>query len=225
MNNKMKKCKTCGADFAKSAKFCPQCGAKNPRGLQTFLIVVVILIALMAISSAINSGNSDQPKKVENNTPSNETLQTNEESPNEETPAASPPEVVQTPFTVGDTVELNDIRVTFVGVSNPPSNAFSKPADGKIFVACEFTIENNSSKDIAISSLLSFEAYIDDFSTNISIPGMVTSSKTQLDGSVAAGKKMNGIVAYEAPEDWENIEIRLKPDFWSGKEFVFVAES
>lgn len=45
----------------------------------------------------------------------------------------------------------------------------------------------------------------------------------QLDGTVAPGKKMNGIVAYEMPADWSKLEIEYSPSFW-GKAMKFVAE-
>lgn len=47
---KMIKCKTCGADIAKSAKVCPHCGAKNKKfPLVPILIVAVILFFAVAI--------------------------------------------------------------------------------------------------------------------------------------------------------------------------------
>ena len=95
--------------------------------------------------------------------------------------------------------------------------------DGKVFLICEFQIENNSSNDIAVSSMLSFEAYIDDYATTIDLSATVSADNPQLDGSVASGKKMNGIVGYEADENWSEIEIRFTPDFWSNKEIVFTA--
>lgn len=41
---------------------------------------------------------------------------------------------------------------------------------------------------------------------------------------IAAGKKMTGIVGYEVPKDWKEIEIRFTPDFWSGNEITFIAD-
>ena len=70
--------------------------------------------------------------------------------------------------------------------------------------------------------MLSFEAYVDDYSTNMNLSALLSVDKSQLDGSVAAGKKMNGVIGYEADSDWSSIEIRFKPDFWSGSEFTFV---
>lgn len=96
------------------------------------------------------------------------------------------------------------------------------PSDGKVFIVCEFEIENNSDKDISVSSMLSFEAYVDDYSTNMNLSALLSVDKSQLDGSVAAGKKMNGVIGYEADSDWNTIEISFTPDFWTGNEIKFV---
>ena len=46
---KMKKCKACGADIAKSAKICPHCGAKNG-GSKIPLIIVIVIVLLIVIA-------------------------------------------------------------------------------------------------------------------------------------------------------------------------------
>ena len=46
--------------------------------------------------------------------------------------------------------------------------------------------------------------------------------KSQLDGNIASGKKMNGIVAYQVPSDYKTMEINVTPDFWSGKDIKFI---
>ena len=56
---KMTKCKTCGADIAKSAKVCPACGAKQKKPV--VLIVIAVFIAIGIIGTALG-GNS--PEKV-----------------------------------------------------------------------------------------------------------------------------------------------------------------
>ena len=48
--------------------------------------------------------------------------------------------------------------------------------------------------------------------------------KNQPDGTVAPGKKMNGVIGYEVPADWKELEIKFTPDFWSNKDISFVAK-
>ena len=120
---------------------------------------------------------------------------------------------------------MNDIIVSLKDVSESHGSTFNKPADGNVFVICEFEITNNSDKEINISSMLSFEAYCDDYACTFSLSALLEKqNKNQLDGTVAPRKKFNGIVGYEVPSDWKNMEIHFTPDFWSNKEFIFVAE-
>lgn len=129
----------------------------------------------------------------------------------------------QTVFNVGDTVSLSNVEVTFVSCEESRGSDFFKPSDGNVFLVCEFEVDNKSQSDITISSMLSFETYVDDYSTSLSVSATVSTDRQQLDGSVAAGKKMSGAIGYEVPDDWKELEIRFTPDFWSGKEITFVA--
>ena len=68
---------------------------------------------------------------------------------------------------------------------------------------------------------MSFEAYFDDYSSNLDVTAMALSGKDQLDGTVAAGKKIKGVIGYQASEDWSNMELHFTPDVWAGKDIVF----
>lgn len=206
-NKKLVQCKHCGEMIAKSAKTCPHCGAKNKKPTA---LIVVLIIAVLIIAIAAFGGSDNEPEKVGEVTQPSESV----------SPSAEPE---KTTFGVGDQVVLNDIVVKLVDVSESSGNSIMKPDDGNTFVIFEFEIENNSEKDIAVSSMLSFEAYVDDYATTMSLSAMVSSDKTQLDGSVAAGKKMNGVIGYEVSKGWSEIEVRFTPDFWSGKDIIFVA--
>ena len=51
---------------------------------------------------------------------------------------------------------------------------------------------------------------------------MISSDIPQLDGSVAPGKKMHGVIGYEVDENWNSIDIRFTANFWAGRDFTFV---
>lgn len=214
MANKMTTCKVCGAEVAKSASTCPKCGAKLKKK-HPILGILIVLIAIGVIVSVV--GGNNQPKKVgTNDTPSSSTTTTKTTEPTQ-APA-------QSRFEVGDKVELNDIVVSLVSVSESNGSSYNKPSEGNVFILCEFEIENNSSKEIAISSMMSFSAYCDDYATNLSLGALMEKgNKNQLDGTVASGKKFNGVVGYEVPADWKEIELQFTPDFWTGKDIKFVA--
>ena len=200
----MTTCRTCGETIAKSANICPKCGAKQKKR-HPILGIILAVFGIGLIGAAINGGGNEPEKVGDVDTPK----QTQEEQ--------------KTEFCVGDVVSLNDIEVTFVSCTESNGKQYLEPEEGNVFLICEFSIDNKSEKDIAVSSLVSFEAYVDDYSTTLSLTGTVSTDKQQLDGSIAAGKKMNGVVGYEVPKDWKELEIRFTPDFWTGKDITFIA--
>lgn len=206
MSKKMINCKTCGAEIAKSAKACPNCGAKNKK--HTALGIILIIVAVLVVAVAVGSGNENPQKVVEGG----QTGKIVDSSAQEDNI-----------FSVGDKVSLGDVAVTLVNVSENEGGNYMTPSDGNVFIVCEFTIENNSSKDIAVSSMLSFDAYVDEYATNLSLSAMLSTNQTQLDGTIASGKKMNGVVGYEVDRDWSVFEIRFTPSFWSGSEIIFTS--
>lgn len=209
-------CKTCGAQISSDAKACPSYGAKVKKP-KIWLWVIVGVLVLGVIGGAFGSS-ADKPQPVGSSTENSERVTSS--LPDKETAAVeAAPE--KTSFGIGEAAEYRDIIVTLNSVTESNGNGVFKPEDGKVFLLCEFTIENNSSSDLAVSSMLSFEAYADDYSASMNLSATVSSDKNQLDGSVASGKKMNGVIGYEVLNDWSNFEIRFQPNVWSSKSFIF----
>ena len=202
MKSKLTNCKVCGAEVAKSASSCPKCGAKMKKK-NPLLGILLIIFGFAMIGIAFGGGGEGDAGSSSS--------------------AASSQE--QTVFGVGDQVALNDVVVTFNGVTESRGTEFNRPGDGNVFLVCEFTIENNSAQDVNVSSMLCFEAYVDDYTASMSLSAMVLdANKAQLDGTVAAGKKMNGIIGYEVSSEWKELEVRFTPDFWAQKDITFIAE-
>lgn len=234
------KCSKCGTEF--EAKFCPECGTpanrdstvqqvqpqqpiyQNPvapqkkKGgcLKGGLIVIGVIIVIAIIASIVgggkgNSGSASTPATAAQTKP------VTSEAASTTASAASK----TTSYGIGQPATADGITMTLASVKESKGSEYIKPADGKVFVLCEFNIDNASSKDLTISSVLCFEAYVDGYSVDQSITGLAAKgSKQQLDGKVAAGKKMNGVIAYELPTNWKELEIQLNPDalsFFSGK--------
>lgn len=208
--DKMTNCRSCGAEIAKSAVTCPHCGARNKRK-HVLLWVVLGVLALIIIGAAGSGGSEPAPAA-------------GSRSGSADAPKSESKAPVKKTFGVGESAELKDIVVTLVSVEESSGSQFNQPTDGNVFVICEFEIENNSSSEIAVSSLLSFAAYCDDYSLNFSLTALLEKgNRNQLDGQIAAGKKMNGIIGYEVPIGWNELEIRFTPSFWSGNEIIFTA--
>lgn len=208
-----KKCKHCKSDIPHDSKVCPQCRKKQGGGcLKTILICFV----LICIIGGIVGMSEDKPKKVEkqdSNTeqvPAKKDDDTKNEAENE-----------KDTFAIGETAEMNDVQVTMTDYSESNGSEWNEPADGKIFVLVEFEIQNNSDSELAVSSALSFEAYADDYAANVSLGALIENEQTQLDGSIAPGKKMRGWVGYEVPVEWKNLEIHFTDNVWSSDKFKF----
>ncbi|MCR5150683.1 MAG: DUF4352 domain-containing protein [Clostridiales bacterium] len=122
---------------------------------------------------------------------------------------------------IGDTVKYDGINITLVDVENSYGAKYFGPDDGNVYVICEFEIANNSDETINVSSIANFNAYVDGYSTDESITAVTATDKKTLNGTVAPGKKLNGVLCYEVSEDWEKLEIIYTPDFWSDKNITF----
>ena len=210
--------KTCRNIIPIGSKYCRVCGAKAPQGLPKWAIVVICVLGALFLIGVFNS---DKPEKVES-TPS---VRTSSEPTIKVTSTPKPTLTPEPVFTVGDTVEMQDVRVTLHDVRTSYGESFLIPASGNVFLIFDIEIENNRDNEITISSLLCFDAYADEYALDLSLSGMTTDSGKQMDGEIAPGKKMRGVVAFEAPEDWQIAELRFKPSVWSGKAFVFTASS
>ena len=211
--------------------------------LKGIAILFVLLIALGALGSG---GDKKEATKAPEPAPVGEAAEAPAEEPAEEpAPTEAPaeePATVETPveepaeepaeepveekteYGVGDTLTQNDITVTFLGVTENRGSAYNKPSEGNVFVLCEFEIENSKSTDLNVSSMMNFEVYCDDYSTSLSLGALIESgNKSQLDGTIASGKKMKGVVGYEIPADWTELEIHYTPSGLFAKEFTFIA--
>ena len=210
-----KLCKHCKTEIPYDAKICPNCRkSQKPNGCLVAILVVVVLFVLIGV---VGGGSSKGDTAATNSASS--TTQTNTAA--SQTEAAPTPEP-KTTYTVGETAEDRDIKVTLVSAEQSQGSQCLTPADGNVYVVLEFEIENNSNTDITVSSLASFEAYCDDYSVNMDLTvNMLDDSKKTLDGSVAAGKKLNGVIGYEVPADFKTLEVKFTPSFWSNRSITF----
>ena len=188
---------------------------KKKGGCLKVIFVVIVIIVVLVIIASVAGGGEKTPQRVDNTSQE----QNNEQSETEELDNESQE---QTKFGIGETAEMNDVQVTLVDYEESNGSEYNTPADGNVFVLVNFEIANNSDSEINVSSMMSFEAYADDYSLNYSLNAMMEKSDaTQLDGTIAPGKKMNGYIGYEVPADWTAMEIHFTDDVWSNNKFVF----
>lgn len=191
-------------------------GKKNKSGFAIAGTVLSILsiILVVFVYNVFSDTAKEAPAKKVSDVVQEEVVQVSTAAVEEE----------KTDFGIGEVVDLNGIEATLLTVTESTGGQFTKPADGNVFVILEFDIANNSKEDITVSSMLCFEAYCDDYSVNQSMTGLMEDNgKKQLDGNVAVGKKISGVITYEVPTDWKQMEVSFTPSFWSGKAIKFIA--
>lgn len=188
---------------------------KKKGKLKWIIIAVVVVIIIAAVAGG---GEDNEVKEVSSKTTEASNKSSNKEEKKE-----------KTEFSVGEIAEYDDIQVSLTKVVESKGDGqFVTPDDGNVFVLCSFEITNNSSSDITISSLMCFETYCDDVSLNEDIMGLQApeaEGQNQLDGDIASGKKMKGVIAYQVPKDWKELEVNVSPGFWSSKDIKFVAKN
>lgn len=81
VSQKLVKCKSCGAEIAKTAKTCPQCGAVRHNGAKIACTIIAIVTIVLCVAVACSSANS--PATPPATLPASE-LQNNTSSPTED---------------------------------------------------------------------------------------------------------------------------------------------
>ena len=101
---------------------------------------------------------------------------------------------------VGDTLDAGDgVTVTLHSVSYADEDSMGSAPDKGHFLVADYTINNDSSEDLSISSLLCFSVAGDSgVDYNMSIWGPYTNS---LDGSAKAGRKLTGQIAFDVADE------------------------
>ena len=179
---------------------------------------MIVLILAVATSGG---GNKDKnPQKVGETataTTGNKTAeaQTADSETEEET------EAVNNVFSVGDIVETQNMKITYVSSGEYQSDDdFMQPKDGYVYWEFEFKFENISDSDQTVSSMMDWECYAD----NSKVDQAWIGSDNGLDATLSSGRETQGTIYFEVPEDAQNIELEYDINFWQSDKIVFVGK-
>ena len=129
-------------------------------------------------------------------------------------------------YGVGETAVCDDYKITAESLNYvSSSNQFIQPDAGKKFIEVVLLIENTSDSELNVSSLLNFDAYLDDMAIDMDIMGQSASENGTMDGTVASGKKLRGSLCYQVPENWSKLEVNVNLDLFSKEEVVLLFEN
>jgi hypothetical protein len=122
-------------------------------------------------------------------------------------------------FKIGDSVKAGNLIFTVNSTRTDAGGEFIKPDDGKIYYIVDVTVENTGDESENVSSMLMFKL-IDSDGYNYSVT-FGPETQGQVDGEIAAGRKLRGELVFEIPEDAEGLELEIDPTiFGSGKIIV-----
>ena len=176
----------------------------------SIVAIVIFLLFVLAVGSSGNSANQGEAQKT-GTVEQQQVESTQEETKEEEN---------QSTFSVGDIVETEDLRISFISAKQYTSdNEFIQPKDGNVFYRMEFEFENISDSDQTISSMMNWECYADDYSVEQSWIG-----DDSIDANLSPGKKAKGAVYFEIPADAESIVLEYETNVWTEGKIVFVVK-
>lgn len=208
--SKLTICKACGAEIAKSAKSCPQCGAKNKQPFYKkwwFWVIIVILLSAMATSG---KGENGKENSAQNHT-------TEKPSSNIATTSKHP---AKTEYYVGDMIEDGNTKIVFMSSGDyAEDNNFMQPAEGKKYIYLQFAFENISSSADTSVSLYSFTCYADGYAADMYYGG-----EDSLSATLSAGRGTTGYIYFEVPENAQKIEVEYETNVFTEKKIKFIFE-
>lgn len=195
-NNKMVVCKSCGASIAKSAKACPNCGAKHKKPIYKrvwFIVLAAIIVLAIIIGVAGGSGedNSSDPAKV------------------------STEEKSSGVFTVGDTVKTEKANITLESVEKVPSDPywyeFGTVKEGFVVYKATFSYTNTIDSDIYISES-DFKLYAD----NVVCDSIWLLDENDVNQNIGPDRQAIMHYTYQVPETAKDLEFEYEGTFGFG---------
>ena len=204
---KMKTCKHCNEQVAKSAKTCPKCGGKlgMPGWAKLLIIVAVIFACVVGCVGSCSSAVDDAVKETTNGYKDING---------------------KTKFNVNETFQnkYEKITMTEVNTNFTDHSEYSEPAAGNKYVMVKFEIENiNTENDELYVSSLNFNASADGVAVDTAYIG--NDNYKDLSATVGKGKKTIGYIFYEVPISAQNITIDYNADFWTdGNSIEFIVQ-
>lgn len=208
---------------------CKKDGRKKTCSIIALVISIVWIILAMAIGgndSSTNQTSSSADKSVSTEIKEDpvepeivKEPEVKEEQKVEEV-KEEPAAEEKSKYYVGDTWQNKYIKVIYTKCYEfTDYNQYNAPASGNKIICAEFEFENIGNSDETVM-YTDFNGYADGYEVSQSY----APEGTGLDFSVkmSAWRKGTGIVAFEVPENAEEIEIEFSPNFWTSENVIFV---
>ena len=193
--------------------------------LKTALIVIAVIFVLLILIGVIFGGGEESDvssvNEVEETVVDETGYDESGDVVSEDVEESADSEEVSNVFHVGDVVETDNLRITFVSAEQyQEENEFLQPKDGYEYWRFEFNFENISDTDQAVSSMMDWECYAD----NQKVDQTWIGDESGLDATLSSGRTTQGSVYFEVPVDAESIELEYSISFWNSDKIIFVGK-
>jgi RNA polymerase subunit RPABC4/transcription elongation factor Spt4 len=211
MASKMRNCKSCGVEIAKSAKACPQCGARN-KGLPTWATVLIVLAVVGGVITcgvvsctglfvkSVDEAVKETSKGSDITGPDGKVLTGD---------AAKKPT-----FPVGSQITVGDLTLKIDAPKNVKPGEFDSVKSGNAVVF--HVTATNKGADSAYVSTSDFNLYVDGNKQEEVFPSGVDFSIEEINSN----KTSQGDIAFDLKKG-STFELIYSPNFLTEQEITF----
>lgn len=129
-------------------------------------------------------------------------------------------EPVKTEFAIGETAEIDGVKVTVNGTRILEGNAYMKPDEGKQWIAVDFTFENTKDDSVYIGGI--FEITMKDGDGREKDQNIWGELEGSVDADVLSGEKLSGEKSFVISGDETHLYVYYKPSLSSSNPLKFI---
>lgn len=205
-------------------KMCFGLSMSTKKGSDVSVSFALATLLLLGLSGCVVVDSSDESGA----TPSASSSSSDSDTSSEEaTQDSGEPEAVVEPASsgmagMGDTITISNVDFTLNSAGASTEGQLSTSPDEDIFLILDLTVVNNSSDEIALSSIMSFSLKgSDSYEYDLEL---FVETKGSLDTTVAPGSTVRGQIAFDVPE-LDSYEFSVTPGLLSDNGYFKVMAS
>jgi hypothetical protein len=181
---------------------------------RTSLVLAALLLAVLAC------GAPTTPQVIATVAPTTDSG--SQAQPTEAQPTEAPAAPVQQDYKVGDVISIGKNVLVVLGWENVPGTDFSKPDDGKKFVAVEVLLVNKSDSPVSVSTILQMSLKDDTGQKyDVDFKASMATDQSSVDGELSPGERVRGKVGYQVAENAQGLQFVFDASvFGTGKVFI-----
>ncbi len=215
MVQEMKKCKSCGREVVKSAKRCPECGARL--GMPVWAIILIVIAAfgaLMAIGIvACTAGTVATIDSAVKETNAGSDIQT------EDGETVTGDEAKTATFKIGKTITVENLEITVSAPKNEKPDEWTDTKSGNVAIF-HVKATNKAAAGQAFISDGDFSAYVD----GNKCESVYTDATDWMVDAINSGKTAEGNMGFDIPKGSE-FELIYTPNFLLDQEITFTGSN